>query len=102
VGVALGLAELGVAEDLLDDADVGALLEQEGGCGVAGVVDPGYADVGFGEECPPVFPVVAGVGGRAAGGAEDQIPVFPGRSCGEALGGLLAAVGAELGDERVG
>ena len=29
VGVALGLAELGVPEDLLDDADVDALLQQK-------------------------------------------------------------------------
>ena len=44
VGVALGLAELGVAEDLLDDADADALLEQEGrGC-VTGVMYPGGPD----------------------------------------------------------
>jgi hypothetical protein len=78
VGVALGLAELGVAEDLLDDADVGALLQQEGrGC-VPGVVYTRRADSGFGEEVTPVLPVVVGVDGRAGGGGEDQVPVLPG------------------------
>jgi len=42
VRVALGLAQLRVAEDLLDDADADALLEQEGRSRVAGVM---YADV---------------------------------------------------------
>src|ERR1019366_8623594 len=40
VGVALGLAELGVPEDLLYDPDVDALLQQEPRRGVPGVVDP--------------------------------------------------------------
>ncbi len=34
------------------------------------------------------------------GGGEDEVPVLPGRSRGEALGCLGAAVGPELGDER--
>ena len=42
VRVARGLAQLRVAEDLLDDADADALLEQEGRSRVAGVM---YADV---------------------------------------------------------
>jgi hypothetical protein len=37
VGVALGLAELGVAEDLLNDADAYALIEQQGGGSVASI-----------------------------------------------------------------
>ncbi len=66
VGVTLGLAELGVAEDLLDDADVDALLEQERGGGVAGVMDSCGPDACFLDQGLPVFPVVAGVD-RGAG-----------------------------------
>ena len=65
VGVALGLAELGVAEDLLDDADVDALLQQERRGGVPGVVDPGFPDSSSGQQRVPVFPVVVGVDRRA-------------------------------------
>jgi len=102
VGVALGLAELGVAEDLLHDADADALLEQERGCGVAGVMHSRGSETGFFDQGSPVFPVVAGVDRHAGGCAEDQVPVVPGRPCGEALGCLSAAVSAELGDERGG
>jgi len=38
VGVALGGAELGVAQYLLNDADVDAVFEEQRGGGVAGVV----------------------------------------------------------------
>jgi hypothetical protein len=38
VGVSLGLAELGVSEDLLNDANADALLEQESGGSVALIV----------------------------------------------------------------
>ena len=77
VGVALGLAELGVPEDLLYDPDVDALLQQERRRGVPGVVDPGLADPRSAEQRVPVIPVVVGVDWRAGRRAEDQIPVFP-------------------------
>ena len=100
VRVALGLAQLGMAEDLLDDADADALLEQERrGC-VTGVMNSRGSDFGFIDQRPPVLPVIARVDRRASRGAEDQIPVLPCRSGGETLGRLLAAMGAELGDER--
>ena len=50
MGVALGLAQLGVPEDLLHDADVGALLQQERGGGVACVMDPRGPDAGLSEQ----------------------------------------------------
>jgi hypothetical protein len=39
VRVALSLAELGVAEDLLHDADADALIDQQGSGSVASIVD---------------------------------------------------------------
>lgn len=97
VGVALGLAELGVPQDLLYGPDADALVEQQGRGRVACIVDPGVRRA---DECTPVFPVVARVDRRAEGRAEDEVPVFPGRPGGEAFRGLLSAVSAELVDER--
>jgi hypothetical protein len=99
VRVALGLAQLGMAEDLLDDADADALLETGRGC-VTGVMNSRGPESGFIDQRPPVRPVIARVDRRASRGAEDQIPVLPCRSGGETLGRLPAAMGAELGDER--
>jgi hypothetical protein len=100
VRVALGLAELRVPEDLLYDPDADTLVEQQGRRRVAGIMDPGVAEAGRTDECTPVFPVVARVYRRAEGRAEDEVPVLPGRSGGEAFRGLLSAVRAELVDER--
>ena len=100
VGVALGLAELGVPEDLLDHADANALVEQQGRCRVACIMNPGVAEAGRTDECTPVFPVVARVDRRADGRAEDEVPVLPGRPRGEAFRGLLSAMRSELVDER--
>ena len=61
VCVALGLTELGVPEDLLHDADVDALLQQESRCRVAGVVNPRFPDFRGLQERAPVFPVTARV-----------------------------------------
>ncbi len=88
-----------MAEDLLHDADVDALFEQESCGGVAGVVDACFPDSRGCEERAPVLPIVAGVEGLAGGGAEDQVPVFPGRARSQAVGVLAAAVGAKLGDQ---
>ena len=89
-----------MAEDLLDDADADALLEQERRGRVTGVMNSRGSDFGCIDQRPPVLPVIARVDRRASRGAEDQIPVLPCRSGGETLGRLLAAMGAELGDER--
>jgi hypothetical protein len=50
VRVALGLAQLGVPEDLLHDADSGALLQQERGGRVPGIMNPRGPDACLGEE----------------------------------------------------
>src|SRR6266851_2797389 len=71
VGVALGLTELRVPEDLLHDADVDALLQQQRGRGVPGVMHPGLADAGLVKQCVPVIPVVMGVERSAGWRAED-------------------------------
>jgi hypothetical protein len=74
VGVALGLAELGVAEDLLHNADVDALLEQQRpGC-MPGVVYTRLADSGGGQQRAPVFPVIMRVDRRARRRAEPPDP----------------------------
>src|SRR5260370_25838777 len=62
--MALGHAELGVAEDLLHHPDVDALFEQERGGRVAGIVHPGLPDAGRGEDRAPIRPVA--LGGTAA------------------------------------
>lgn len=54
VGVSLGRADLGVAQDLLDDADVHALLQQHRRCGIAGAVDPCVSDARSLEEGLPL------------------------------------------------
>ncbi len=48
-----------MAEDLLDHADVDALLKEKSGRGVPGIVDAGGSDAGFGEEAVPFDPVVS-------------------------------------------
>ena len=45
VRVALGLAELRVPEDFLNYADADALVEQQGRRRVAGIMDPGVAEL---------------------------------------------------------
>jgi hypothetical protein len=63
-------------------------------------MDPCLPDFGFLEEGMPVLPVISGVDWRTGRRAEDQVPVLPGRAGGEALGGLLASVGAQLCQQR--
>ena len=100
MGVALGLAELRVAEDLLDDADVRALFQQErGGC-VTGVMNTRGAHLTFVEQGSPVFPIIMGVNRAAGRSAEDQVPVLPGWSRGEVFGVLLPPPLAELSGQR--
>jgi hypothetical protein len=70
-GVALGLDELGVAKNLLDDADADALFEQERRRSVPSVMDPCLPDSGFLVEGMPVLPVISGVDRRTGRRAED-------------------------------
>ena len=50
MGVALGNADVRVAKDFLDDADVDSLFDKKRGGGVAAVVNSGVADAGLAEE----------------------------------------------------
>jgi hypothetical protein len=88
-----------VPEDLLD-ADVNALLQQERGRGVPGVIHARLSDPGRAEEGVPVIPVVMRVERSACGRTEDQVPVCPGRPCGETFGVLASSLIPELSDER--
>ena len=58
MSVTLGNSNIGVAEDLLHDADMDALLDEERAGGVAAVVDSGVADAGLAEECFPLLPLL--------------------------------------------
>jgi hypothetical protein len=71
VGVALGLAELGVPEDLLNHADANALVEKQGRGRVACIVDPGVAEAGRTDERAPVAPVFARIDRCPKGRAEE-------------------------------
>jgi hypothetical protein len=50
MGVALGLAELGVAEYLLDDTDADSVIEQQGPDSVPVIVHSGIPEVGCTDE----------------------------------------------------
>jgi hypothetical protein len=50
-----------VTEDLLDHADVYALLDEERPAGMPSVVQPGIADAGLSEDGLPLAPVVGAV-----------------------------------------
>ena len=67
-----------MAEDLLDDADVYALLNQKRGCCMAAIVDPSIADAGPGEEGLPLSPVVPGIDRSAVRLGEEDVVVLPG------------------------
>jgi hypothetical protein len=96
VGIALRLADLGVAEDLLDDADVDALSEQEGRGGMAGVVHADPPDAGLLQQRQPVVPVGLGGEGLAGGRAEHKVQVCPGVSGRLPFRVLRLVVGAKL------
>jgi len=78
VCVALGDPDVGVAQYLLHDADVDALLHEKCARSVTAIVDSGVADAGFPEECLPLLPVVARVDRSAVGLGEEQVMVLPG------------------------
>ena len=71
VRVALGLAELGVAEDLRHDTNVLCLVQQERRRRLASVVDACVYHSGCLGEGAPAIPVIARVDRRAGLGAED-------------------------------
>jgi hypothetical protein len=66
-----------VAEDLLYDADVDALLDQEGRGGVAGVVYSGVSYAGLLEDGLSLLPVLRALDRAAELRREDQIMIGP-------------------------
>ena len=62
-----------MAKNLLHDADMHALFDQQSRCGVPGIVDPGVADLRLGEDGLPGPPVLGAFDRAAALGGENQI-----------------------------
>lgn len=94
MGVAICGRHAGVTEDLLYDADVDALLDQEGRGGVAGVVDPDISYAGLSEDGLPLLPVLCTFDRSAEVRGEDKIvigPLIPGH---KPFGGLELLVGS--------
>ena len=81
VGVdAGGDADVGVAEEFLDDDEVDALFQEQGGGRVAEVVKADRPDSGAVEEATEAAGEVAGVERPALRGGEDEPVVRPARS----------------------
>jgi hypothetical protein len=99
VGVSLGGRDSRVAEDLLDDTDVHALLDEERRGGVVGVVDADVSDAGLLEDGLPELPVLGSFDRSAVLGGEHQIVMLPALPCFFPLGVLDFTVGLELGEE---
>ena len=78
MGVALGDADVGVAEDLLDDADVHVLLNEQRAGRVTAVVYTSVTDAGFPEDRLPFLPVLPRVDRPAVRLSEEDVLVFPG------------------------
>jgi hypothetical protein len=77
VGVALCGGDSGVAEDLLNHPDVYALLDQQGRCGVPGVVDSGVSYACLLEDGLPLLPVLCALNRATCLGREDQVVISP-------------------------
>jgi hypothetical protein len=66
-----------VAHDLLDDADVDALLDEERGGGVPGVVETAVSYAGLLEDGLPLAPVLGTAYRAAVLLAEDEVVILP-------------------------
>jgi hypothetical protein len=89
-----------MAKNLLHDADVYALFDQQSRSGVTGIVDPGVADLRLGEDGLPGPPVLGAFDRAAALGGEDQVMVCPQAACPQPLRGLPLAVLLQQLQER--
>lgn len=88
MGVALCGGDPGVAEDLLYDSDVDALLYQQGRRCVPGVMDPRVSDAGLLEDGLPLLPVLRTLDRAAVLRREDQIVIGPPAPGPQPFGGL--------------
>lgn len=81
VGVDAGCdADVGVAEEFLDDDEVDALFQEQGGSGVAEVVEADGPESRLVEEAAEAAGEVGWVERSAGGGGEDEAVVRPARS----------------------
>src|SRR4051812_13311870 len=98
--VPLGDRKRGVAEDLLDHADVDALLEEQRCRGMPGVVKPRVTYTCLLEQGFPRLPVVPRRDRTAIGPGEDEVPVLPQLSRRQTLRRLRGLVRPQQGDQR--
>lgn len=77
MGVPLSSRQPGMAEHLLDDADMHTLLDQQSRGRVAGIMDPRVADLRLSEDGLPDPPVLGALDRPAATGSEYEIVVRP-------------------------
>jgi hypothetical protein len=89
-----------MAKDLLDDADMHALLDQESRGSVAGIVDPGVPDLRLPKDDLPRAPVLSPFDRAAAPGGENQVMIHPRAARPQPLRGLLLAVLPQQLQER--
>jgi hypothetical protein len=88
VGVAFRRCHPGMAKNLLHDADVHALFDQQSRSGMPCIVDPGVADLCLGEDGLPGAPILGLFDRAAVFGGEDQVMVCPRAACPQPLRGL--------------
>jgi hypothetical protein len=99
VGVDLGGdGDVGVAEEFFDRDEFDALFQEQGGAGVAQVMEAGAAESGAVEEGVEVLRDTAGVEWAAGGCGEDEVPLLPLLFGGLAFGVLGMAVLGEGGE----
>src|ERR1700690_549473 len=100
MGVALRRGHPRMAQDLLHDADVHTLLDEQRGGGVPGVVNPGIPHLGGVKDGLPHPPVLGTFDRPAVADGEHQVVVGPCAACPEPLLGLPLAVLAQQVQER--
>lgn len=89
-----------MAKNLLNDADVNTLLDQQGRRRVPGIVDPGVPDLGPAEDGLPGAPVLGAFDRAAAAVANTQIMIRPPVTRLQPLCGLLLAMLPEQLQQR--
>jgi hypothetical protein len=77
VRVALGGRDTGVAQELLDDADADALLDEERGRSAPGIVEASVTDVGLLRDGFPLSPVFGAADRAVVVLAEAEVMILP-------------------------
>jgi hypothetical protein len=89
-----------MTKNLLHDADVHTLFDQQSRSGVPRIMDPRVTDLRLGEDGLPGAPVLGTFDRAAAFGGEDQVTVCPRAACPQPLRGLPLAVLLQQLQER--